>query len=172
MNLPLRLWENLLVTQFKKESQVMSENVKNESANVKKEEVTKEEVKSTPKKVKTVKKATSVKKETKTPTLKKAAKEKAKSAKKAKSSKPRADRVSMEEGSNRILKLLSKKTKPVKREEIVSGTGLGKEWSINKANKAMIAKGLVKREAAKFHDMGQGFVFSATAKGKATAAKL
>ena len=133
---------------------------------------------------------TSIKKDKTMKTEKKATKTapKAKAAVKkvAKSNKPKKDRakaIPFEEGQNKILKFIAKSTKPVKKDQISTATGLSMVWGINYAtanapsdkddpNKSLVAKGFVKREAAKFHDLGMGYVFTITTKGRAAAAKL
>lgn len=112
---------------------------------------------------KTVKKAVKAKKPAPKASAKKAAK-----GKPAKAKKESGPRVSSQEKMDKILKFLSKQKHPVTRNQIKAGTGI--QEGINAACASMVDK--IKREAAKFHDMGRGYVFTITAKGKAAAAKL
>lgn len=89
----------------------------------------------------------------------------------AKAKKERSDRIPQEEITARVLKYLGKQNKPVKRAQIVAGTGLNEEHPINDTCNKVLGPNLVKREAAKFHDMGKGYVFTLTANGKKAAAK-
>jgi len=93
---------------------------------------------------------------------------KGKPAAKAKAKKESGPRVSSQEKLDKVLKFLSKQKKPVTREQIKQGTGV--QEGINATCKALGNK--VKREAAKFHEMGRGYVFTITAAGKTAAAKL
>lgn len=110
--------------------------------------------------------------------VKKATKPVAKVAKKAVKGKPakaapkkeRAERVASEEISNKILKHLSKQTKPTTRNKLCEV--VGREGGVRTACRAMRDAGLLKQEAAKFHDLGRGVVYTITANGKKTAAKL
>lgn len=109
------------------------------------------------------------------PKAKKATKPVAKVAKKVtkvekKAKAERSDRITKEERSNKILKFLAKQTKPVTRKQIVAGTGIAD--GINAACNKVLGPNLVKREAAAFHEMGRGAVFTITANGKKAAAKI
>lgn len=132
----------------------MSDEVKNEAG----------EVKTAPKaKAKAVAKKVATKVAAKKGVAEKGAGKGKVAAKKAPSS-----RVASADKINAVLKFLNKQKGPVTRSQIVAGTGFAD--GINAACKALGDK--VKREAAKFHDLGRGFVFTITAKGKAAAAKL
>lgn len=96
--------------------------------------------------------------------VKKAAKGKLAKAKKGSG----LPRVTSQDKMDKVLKFLSKQKHPVTREQIKQGTGV--QEGINAACKALGPK--VKREAAKFHELGRGYVFTITAAGKAAAAKL
>ena len=89
---------------------------------------------------------------------------------KAKAKAEPSSRVSQEEKDALVLKFLAKQTKPVTRNMISQGTGLpdGINFTCNES----LGANLVKREAAKFHEMGRGMVFTITANGRKAAAKL
>lgn len=101
---------------------------------------------------------------------KKATKVEKKPVKATKAKAERSDRMTQEDKSNRILKYLAKQSKPVTRAQIVAGSGV--QEGINRTCNKILGPSLVKREAAKFHDMGRGMVFTLTANGKKAAAKI
>lgn len=86
----------------------------------------------------------------------------------AKAKAERGPRITQEDKNNLVLEFLAKQKHPVNKVQILAGTGL--KDGTNTACQMLGDK--VKREAAKFHDMGRGYVFTITAKGRTAAAKL
>lgn len=162
------------------ETQIVSENpAKEEKASKPKQPKAAKKVRE--KKPTTEKKASKTKKDktVKTPSKKATKKATPKTTAKSKTDRKPRDKRTDDEKKLVILKGLLN-GKPVKRTKICQILSGNPKLTDEEANQMTInylttemseTDKTLKREAAKFHDMGMGYVFTITAKGKAKAAK-